>query len=359
MVFTLKNRLEAFAPFMHPDLIPDASLERLCDLAARLPWSNMGGFEVRLGEDKPVVDLFACLKPLTSAVPAEFLRDPVWRCLADCLASARTHASGFQRFIRRIDLEFDLDKPQPAVPVPSFFFNLDECHRDQDGRAVRLTASDLLAVVRQSSDFAICEHVRANIQTCIANLPQGASIRYLGLMARDGQALRLSVGGLPHDGISAYLSTIGWGGNAQALQARVGPLLQLGRQTGIVDLDVGTSISSKVGIECYMDRPASVSGWDCLLAKLVDLGLCAQSKREGLSHWISPSFPRRYDRSIVFPIPDHARNHEREFGFLWKSINHIKVVCHADRLVEAKAYLGFGHRHEVRLPVKRLQPVAA
>lgn len=350
---TLTESLDVLLPNLEPTLVtPDAILS-LKALAGNLAPILRGGFECRLFEDAPEVDLQQCivgeenelvlLRELIATAISEGgeTAHVGWFRLNDFLAEWLSSSSPGANRITEIWLEFDIDKSQARVPIPAIFFGLQQDVSPATQTYALATKSlDLLL-----GDLGWCDW-QDNLYRCFKSCPDGVFISHIGVMlSRNAPALRVNVKRLQPQLLIPYLQEIGWQHEIDELEALMKQLF------GLVDritvcLDVGKQIYPQIGLECiFLNQPDSESRWNTFFNYLVEQGLCEPEKRDALLKW--PGFTNPINAQAPWPnnlIVDSLLQPRERFSVFERRLSHIKISWRKQRPLLAKAYLWFEHQ---------------
>jgi len=339
---SMEDYLKVVASHLHSDLISPQALSHLQTLAKILPSFSYyyAGFECRLGANSsPAVDLFVYLPHQQRLnLPAPFLTHPVWQTLQElCCEWVKPTLS---KQLKDIGLEFDVDGPPSQLPIPILFFEFNR-KMDQDKIFV------LIETILKQFNRPFSKKLALNLQRCIHELPEGARIIHLGIMfSRPTEAVRIVVEDIQPEQILEYLSQIGWFDPTGRLKTIVPTLSDLVDRLSFLDIDVGETIHAKIGLECFFAKPPKDEArWSLFFDYLVEKGLCSAAKRDAIMMWPG-SFQKDTDPALW---PTHlnwgdAFLGDKAVSVFFRRISHIKIVYQPDVPLEAKGYLGFGHR---------------
>lgn len=312
---SMKDCLKVVEPHFSPDLISTETLSDIYTLAEILPPVSDAVLECRLGASASRVDLSVFLTKPTINLPDTILIHPVWRRFQDLCQDLADANSSLHQGVSEIWLEFDVDGQPSKVPIPCVFLGLD--------REAACNAQSLLEIALKLLEHRASSHLESNLHLCLDALPTDAKIIFIGAMlSRQSDAVRVIVRGIPPAQLSAYLTHIGWTGSVNELEEVISPL------SGLVDniipsFDVGDTVFSRIGLECYLTNlPQHEPRWQLFLDHLVTTGLCTPAKRNALLAW--PGYDQK--------------------AFFGRFITHIKIVCQPGIPLEAKGYLGLWHR---------------
>jgi hypothetical protein len=273
--------------------------------------------ECALRDPKPV-DVSLHIDPQSDSGAARDLlatwNDPAWRGIRAVAQAWREAGTVLNRYVSSLWLEFDSTHPIPNVFVgvkhmPTFYGSSVRAYRE-------LTDTVLNALFSTNA----LSGTRDQLYQCYDNLPDGSSLRWIGVMLpRDTDAVRLCIRGMRDRDMPGYAQRNGWNGDLTKLQA-LHDLIAGHTDHRDLAVDVGASgIGARIGIE-GLNIGFNVAAQDrALLSALVAQGLSTRAEREALL-----AMPRTYT----------ARN-----GYTYtRSINHIKVLL-ADSEISAKVYL--------------------
>jgi len=338
----MEDYLKVVTPHLHSDLVTPNALSHLQALAQILPPFSYAGVECRLGANSyQAVDLFVSLPHYLNNLPPQFLTHPIWQTLQAFQCEWLEPTSFLSKSVKNVALEFDITGQPPEVPIPSLFVEFNR-KMDSDNNTLRLIDTLLKQFNRPFS-----KKLEGNLQQCLDALPAGARIIYLGIMlSRPTEAVRIVIEELKPEDILEYLRQIGCFDTTDTLGNLVQTLSHFVDKIGFLDLDVSEFIHAQIGLECFFDKqPLSEPRWQLFFDYLVENGLCSSNKKEAFLAWPGFSQPE-YEPSLW---PTHlnwgdAFFSEQAVSAFFRKINHIKMVYHPNKPLEAKGYLAFGHR---------------
>lgn len=330
-----------------PALIDAVAFERLHATAAQLPaaLSNRVYLECRAGEMASQVDFIVgvdaqgrdCLLDGAGAPRrARRLRGTEgWRRARALAAAWANPRSVLHHAIGRLWLEFDLDDGayDRGIERPGIFVDF---ARDTD----RDPSRDIqVAVIHETlgAGGAAGKGELDALQTCIAAMPNGASVVYLGLFPeRCPPAVRVCVAGLHVADVEPFLGLAGWRGSTMPLRRLLTPLAAGEgadrRARTVLHLDiVGSAVAARVGAERGFARASQLHGHinECdVLDTLVSLGWCSTDKRRALNAWPGVD---------VMTLP-----HDWWPSLITRRLNHLKVVGGDGADPSVKLYLSVG-----------------
>jgi prenyltransferase/squalene oxidase-like repeat protein len=371
----LSDSLPLVLPSLPEELVPPERISSLAALAATLPPVHCAGFECRLARGDSDVDLqqgmtrthdepAAAVRFLARAA-SEQRTSPVWdrvRRLCDDWASSGTALNeGVAELWLEVDVAPRAPSPVLADLMPSVFALL----QAREGDESLAVATDFIA---RLLDEVEARPLRAVLARCAAACPSGAWISHIGVMlGRPVPALRMHVSGLPLNGFEAYLSEVGWPGDAAEALSLGRVLLDHGDMV-VLCLDVVGDLLPRLGLECFFSQKWGVDPrWPALLAQLVDLGLSSREKAGALLRWpgvVTPAhMPAPWPEDLIVQSLVHP---EDELGVVERRLSHVKLTYVPGEPVTAKAYFGFGHlwsraveRPSPPRPVPAIRPAAS
>lgn len=270
-------------------LIDDRGWDRLLARAERLPASAadaMFGFECRLDRAEACADLLLSVPPNTPfarslARSGTSVGEAKPASLARFLCEMRRQGSLFATVFDLVALEYDSTGADERA-VPGFFLRsvAESGHCD---------AGILTGAIALAAGWSEKPTERNGVARILAALPPGAAIRWAGgFPDRNRRAVRLLVRGLADDS-AAFLSRIGWSGDASVVESVVSAFRACGVDNHVLALDIAEGrVSPGLGLE--LSRPGRSGGWGkaldmmthecwCLPRKAVELGRATRSER--------------------------------------------------------------------------------
>jgi hypothetical protein len=343
MNYSLQDYLRLVVPHLPEVLITPQQLIIIQQVAQMLPPLSPALLECRLQADQPQVDLSVGLEPMKFPTAESLLSYPFWQQIQSFCQDWTTVNSLPSETVEDIWLEFDIDKATDNFTVACWFFSLrGEVFQAKDTAAL----SKFTQVISWLQNHQMDDRQKALALDCINALPDGAGISQVGAMrSRQGQPLRLNVSGLSAQTIPAYLAQI----QAQKVTADIAQILNSLSHLSdrlVLCFDIEQEIGSRIGLECYLDKqPKKEPRWTEFLDLLVTMKCCTPQKRDALLKW--PGLIQKKDSPELWPVNIRELDswiNPNNISVFWRTINHIKIVYHPHRPVEAKAYLAFGHR---------------
>jgi hypothetical protein len=349
-IATLADALEHVRPRLSAELTDAAAVRAVAQVAGAIPatLSSFWGLESRLGVPEARVDFLWELRraspgadllagqgpdsPARRQIDTLCAQSPTWAALRR-FAESWLQDSAEARAILNIWLEADTggtDDPLHLTKLlhkPCVFWGADPETPSAD-RALLARLPDL---AKQIFDLHVDP---ARLSVAVAQLPDRAEVFQMGVMgARAGSVTRLCLRKIDPLETANWLTSIGWPGDADAVQAimrRLRPMVgQIALNVDILPQGTGP----KLGLELY--RPGEgidPAQWRPLFDTLTQMGLARTDKLAGLS-----AFPhqQRYSQSAAL-----RRDPPLGYPVIVQNLHHIKLVMTGSTPVEAKAYLG-------------------
>jgi len=352
---SLADFILALKPRLCHNLVSEACFERILTIARWLPpWLNCG-FECHLNAPEKSVDFLVLAhdRTLDCSLPgldpasdlANFISaHPIWSRIKDLCISCNTPGSLLEESLTDIWWEFDLHTTSPTYLIPNVFMGTREVPTGTDLSAVRAASTRYRRVMGAALSQLVSPALTAEPLTtateCYERMGGEAVGFEVGVMlARETKLLRLFMRNVPKDRLGDCLVTLGWPGSVEKLEDCLSGLLELADCVGL-DIDVGESISPKVGIELGFGRrilPAQGKEhekWVRLFDALVSAHLCLVAKRDALVGWPGGArLTTNYDLQWKgFRLSDYP---------IYRALSHIKIVIEPGQPLSAKAYFGF------------------
>jgi hypothetical protein len=342
MVLSPTYFLEANRAYFPLALVPPEALERMRPVADLLPPVANVAIECRLQAGADNVDFIPQFVPSGGSghkLAGYRLDDPIWSTIGRFCQQWLQPGTPLQEKIHAIWLEFDIEAAGREASQPSIFVGFagvgdPAYYQELAESSVGLLQADLLSPA-----------FRQNLAACFSNLPAPANLFSIGLMlARRYDRARVCIGRLPPAHLFSYLQSIGWPGSLHELEQFATHLSPLVDEYGLA-LDVGETITGKLGLECYLyeNNPQKEPRWVQLLDYFVSRGQCDPAKKDALLRW-----PGRHLHGLTpaeaaelrmggDSLPSRVQN------LLTRRISHIKLVLEPGRPAETKGYLELSH----------------
>jgi len=333
---TLTQYLDNVTRYLSPALLSPEAKERIYAIAQTVSFGHVSGFECRLGEGQTQVDFQMGYVPGVR-LPSAVLENPVWK-LIDNYGDFLLTIPADERSPLKLVLEFDCDQPDILVPIPSVFLALE---KTEPGKL-----QDIVVETKQLLPEGVpCTGILDKIS---ATLPESARVTYLGFMlARPENAVRVNISGLDVSDVTDYLKKLGWEFETEELES----LLELAspqfsKLTLAIDL-VEERVLPRLGLELFIkfDPANPRQQWNPLLDLCTSQNWCTIEKASGLGNWIGVSQP--YSDAENWPPSLRALEGfmgAGAYSFLYRYVNHLKLIYTPGLPISAKAYLGFAHR---------------
>jgi len=341
----LLEGLERGLPLLAPLSLSAATQETLRGVARELPdaWYCLA-LEARLTTDDPRVDLLVCaraddggrrellagLSRLVTSLPPS----SAWHRIHDFCREWAREGSTLNQDVPFIWLEFDLP-PGPRAPAEPFLFFCTQRDfltspfgylKSLDGEAN--TQARQLKLIDEGLSLLLGQRpwptVLDRVARCLATLPLAGHLLHVApLSLRSLDAVRLVLT-LPRNEVLTYLQSIEWPGRLDEVRSLLERLHAESPMVGI-QLDVGAVIGGALGLQFYFS--GSDDRWTSLLDAMVDLGLCAPSKRGAVLSW---------------PGKETVSLSSRAWPVRLRRELELKLVCRPGQPPLVKAYFGMG-----------------
>ncbi|UKO96709.1 hypothetical protein [Nostoc sp. UHCC 0870] len=337
MKFKLEDYLKVVIPYLSSELVSPEALSNIRSLTKILPPFPFSILECRLGEEQPRVDLEVGLFCNNFTLPETFMTHPKWQAFQHIYHECSESKYFLYQKVKDIWLEFDVDKQPLQLPVPCIFLALNQENNS--------TPQELIEIVNRLLNYRVSSIFASSLALTMNCLPSNSHITYIGAMlSRSDKAIRIVTSEIRPEQLPEYLERIGWMYSIDKLQSVISDL------SAFVDyiclsFDVGESILPRIGLECHLSKmPKYETRWQLFLDYLVKNRLCTVPKRNAILDW--PGFCQEKSHPELWP--ENLKWGDSFLGtkalsIFARKISHIKIVYEHDSLVEAKAYLWFGH----------------
>ncbi len=327
-MFTLADYTRLLRPEIPRNIIADADFKRILDLTEHFS-STLANeifcLEIRLLKNSTYADFILHLEAKSRAqllsysssahLSRQLSAHPIWQKIHRFALAWNDPAHPVYNGTDHVWLEYDLDRPVSAVPVPDLFW----CQHN-----LAEPSSTILALADIFYGPVATAPLVENLTRCLQHMPQGALLNQIGFgLQRSCDAIRIHILGMAPQDIPHYLETIGWRFATAPLQPLLSPISRYNKWA--LAFDVATSIKPKVSFE-YMH--AFDHRLQEILDDLVDQGLCDPVKRDFLT-----SFTGVFLQHLNYQVSVTS-----------KLMGHIKLSYHPEQPLaplEAKAYLFF------------------
>lgn len=333
MLYPLNSCLDDFSDYLDSRLVPACVFTSVSALARTLPNFSAAFLECRLGQNQPQVD-FAVRLPIRSHPqnPRPPAAGEEWAVCLDAYYQWLAENSLLPEDVGHTGLEFDIHDPTESMLTPSVFFSF---------KSNVSNRHNLLGVTCKVLNGQLREEFASLLAHCIDCLPEQAYVTYVGFMPSRARDTVRVIASLGPDQIFKYLEKIGWPGPWEPLELLLPELSDLSDFVSL-SFDVGETVKSRIGLECFLSRqPKYDHRWSLLLDRLVDFDLCCSGKRDALLSWPGYTYERHALSEAISATGNSSWNNPfLNSGALIREISHLKVLFSPDSHLEAKAYLG-------------------
>ncbi len=337
----LRDLLEALQPRIPESLLAgrgrDRLLRRVGDFPAAVA-ANLCIFEVQLDDPEPAADF--SLTVTSSQVPHRYLAGADEAAATSLKPSLDAWLASKPESYRWLMLEYDLiDIPEERKAAPAINLRSD-ASLAPDGATfepAHLAATLGHVLGRSDSRRERCALTRT-LSRAFAVLPSGAVVAFAAAFPeRAPRSVRLVVAEVAAAQAGPFLDRLRWPGSIPTVLDVLSELHDVSNRFMMAFDVVPEGALPRLGFEIYPNdagerdfrgllsawRTTRSSHWRGLINRLVEMGLCSQTKADGLLSW-----PKQ---CILYGANG---TYELRMG-----INHIKIVVNAERL-RAKAYAG-------------------
>lgn len=330
----MDNNLSSILPFLldglPPEFIGNPERNLLEKITRGLPLASGGILELPLSENTGPAGLgvylteFSLLETPETSFQINPAAKKTWDALKTFAQTRKATGSALRRGVSEGWLEFDLTPHTESLPVPGFFFKLDQpFNHPATTNLLKETAYrssvDLIQQGLQALGAMPSEESLATLIRCIQARDATSSIAYIGLMmGRKAPGFRLVLSGMSFYGFTGYLKTIGYP-QRRGLVPLVDFLTdKIGINKLSLHLDIHGDVQPRLGLEVSLDQQQNLPvGWQDFLGKLIHTGAATPQRANALPAWI-----RQFDRG-QFP-QNWPEALGRKYSKLRCSINHIK-----------------------------------
>jgi hypothetical protein len=358
----LSDYLAAIRTHLSTDLIDAGSFRAIDEVAGWLPAAVAPhfGFECRLADPDAKADFLLATSVASRSreimagrhpgipAPAVLTAGAGWSRARDFFQEWADPASPLHDGADHVALEFDLAGPAGRGTVPNLFFAPQ--HPDWiSGRAgdpgeLAMARGVVARGIEVLSGGPPDPETAETLHRCFAALPDHAWVFHIGVMsARDPSPIRLMFSGLTPGEFLAFLRTVNWPGESDALEQLLADYAALTDDI-IFAIDLFGRLGPKIGLECYLrDRPGGGMSdrWPAFFDHLVQHGLCLPVKRDALLAFPGVSYeatdPDHWPASLTQATRLLGN---RSVPVLSRYLHHVKIVFERGQAAEAKAYPG-------------------
>lgn len=339
---TINDFLHVASNYLPKPLITTEALQRIQSLAAKLPPAPLIIFESHIGSPVPDLDFLLCVDPdwVTHPQIQQFTTAHYGWSEIQQYSQKWVNASEKSWFKKGIDslwLEFDTSKKDQPLTVPGIFFpSLEVC-------VFNVSYTDHIQAVEEALTqlprLGTNPDIRKTLHHCLNVMPTSARVYALGDMnGRSSNILRVAIANIPVQALKKFLLDIAWQGDTNFIDNLISQIAP-SAQTISIDLDIGTTIGTKLGLEFTHPNRFNHQWWQTILNNLTDLGLCQTEKRDALLQWQGHS--NETQNAQIWPNNLLETTHLQLpiLCFMARFINHVKVVYQPGLPLTAKAYI--------------------
>ncbi|MEQ8494270.1 MAG: hypothetical protein RLW42_08640 [Gammaproteobacteria bacterium] len=355
-MFNVADYLRLVAPALPNALVDASSRTTIEALAERLPGAltSFCGFECPLDTAAARADFLLCSTREEGHVavlagrhgearlePA-LLATPSWQRVGAFCSAWLDDRDVLAEHLMNTWLEFDVASRADALAHPSLFYGT-------HAPPAHVSAADQLAVHRAALALLAPEAVAGArghaLDAFFDALPAGSHVFQDGVMwARETGALRLCLRHLSPADLLSLLARCDWPGRLDDAAALLDELAPTAARID-ADVDLGTTLGPKLGLECYTGTDAAAGArLDALAALLVDHGACTPAKAAALHAYqglrLADADPCDWPRELSEFAAARGRGMT---SALLRWVHHVKVVLEPGQAVTAKAYLAIEH----------------
>jgi hypothetical protein len=264
-------------------------------------------------------------------IDGSLFTDPAWRHLRRFSQRWADISSDLRLKVDHLWLEFDHAAMSAGIPVPGVYFSVCDTTAGVSSENPISHKNFQCGWLTEALDLLqgspLKKETSGKLLSCLDALPVGAELHYVAVKPyrqRDVVRLVLTV---PVEALPVYLDRIGFPCPAREIVDAAGWMERIGRVRCL--LDIADTVLPVAGIECRADaqQDAGAAGWEALLDRLVNEGLCTPEKRGAFLSWTGVSATTL--PCDIFPC------------YVFRNISHVKMVCRDGCPPEAKGYLDF------------------
>ncbi len=354
MIFSMNGIFGEMRPHIPDVLVSPDIVCSIHGLNGKIPaaLSSRGIIECHLGIPGGTADWQLCVErsgsgrdiaagnlPLAD-IDESFFTHPSWRNLRRFSQRWADPSSVLYRKVDHLWLEFDHASMIAGIPVPGVYFSVGDTTDDSFENTNSHNGSAygwLSEAVELLQGSVLNKETYGKLISCLDALPGDAALHYAAVKPfRQRNVVRIVLT-LPAGKLEPYLAMINCPCPAQEIVDAAKWMERFGRVRCL--LDIADTVLPVVGIECRADasRDGRAAGWESLLDRLVDEGLCTPDKRGAFLSWtgvFATTLP-----CDIFPC------------YVFRNISHVKLVFRAGGHPEAKGYLDFMKQYKADIDV--------
>lgn len=320
-------------------LVNESSRQAIHRYIQQLPPLYWLGVEVRLGGENQV-DLHQGIRDSSNELQLlqNFLSSTQMaghEVLARIVEACTDPEGSYAEVVDYMVLEFDVQASE-AMTEPGIFIAFKSSASQQQRYGL---TSELLETVNFS------QQTQDRVSRCFAACRTEERICHIALMlSRGSDVVRLNVEKLSQKRLSPYLAEIGYRYDTNPVQKSFASAMRYNDEI-VLCLDVGAEILPRLGLECFIKHlPSEDARHSHFLNELVHLGLCEANKVDALlgceGFLLPPNHMQQWPEDLLI---ESLIKPAGTFSAIERKLNHIKLSCQPDGLIDAKAYIGYKH----------------
>jgi hypothetical protein len=351
MIFTMNGIFVELCPHIPDVLVSPDIVCSIHDLNGKIPaaLSSRGIIECHLGISGRAADWQLCVEgkgsgrdiaagnlPLAD-IDKSFFTDPSWRHLR---RFSRTWADPSSHLYRKVDhiwLEFDHAAMSANIPVPGVYFSVGDANAghslEEQNSHTNSAYRWLTEAIELLQGSPLKKETSKKLFSCLETLPGGGELHYAAVKPfRQRNVVRIVLT-VPVEKLEPYLALINCPCPAQEIVDAAKWMERFGRVRYL--FDIADTVLPVIGIECRANatQDGAAAGWESLLDRLLDEGLCTPEKHRAFLSWTGVSAATL--PCDIFPC------------YIIRNISHVKLVFRAGGHPEAKGYLDFMKKYKV------------
>ncbi|MCB8948346.1 MAG: hypothetical protein H6653_10070 [Ardenticatenaceae bacterium] len=335
--------LDVAGRYLPEALISAADFRNIRQLAAHLPIAPLTIFESHLGEGKEGLDFLICTPPHWVQQPevrSLAASSPAWQSITALCDQWLTEPASapFRQAMDSIWLEFDTSQQtehqiEPGILFASMELSANQVQDQTQAQTIWATLAALCPNKVNSPEFVF------HMEKIMKSLPPNGRIYALGDMAgRQSEYTRIAIAHISNTAVIPFLQNINWPGDFSQVATLLEQIKPFNSEVSL-DLDVGSTIGSTLGLELVNRHRFDRMWWQQLFAFLVNKELCTPEKSAALRQW--PGHSNETNNPAIWPnqLLPTAHLQKPINCFLVRFINHVKLVCRPNMPLQAKAYI--------------------
>ena len=353
MIFSMNGIFGELRPHIPDVLVSPDIVCSIHGLNGRIPaaLASRGIIECHLGNHKGIADWQLCVEKRGSGrdiaagnlpladIDESFFTDPSWRHLRRFSQRWADPSSVLYRKVDHLWMEFDHASMSAGIPVPGVYFSVGDTNADHSVENPNSHNGSAYGWLPEAIEFLQGSPLKietyGKLIFCLDALPGDAALHYAAVKPFRQRNVVKVVLTIPAGKLESYLAQISCPCPAQEIVDAATWMERFGRVRCL--LDIADTVLPVVGIECRADatRDGIVAGWESLLDRLLDEGLCTPEKRGAFLSWTGVSAATL--PGDIFPC------------YISRNISHIKLVFRPGGHPEAKGYLDFMKKYKAEV----------